>query len=226
MAQISDHVPLNAGVKVDYKTRKVFFSYPLKSKGWLRNTLDFIYPNFLMIYWIVCLAIGILGFVSAITYGVLKAVFYPVVVAAPTQAISDAASLALVKLGLTVLLLFLPPFFPSLWYGFHYKRFSHQFPKILHELYSLIGRPNRRVVLTELERDYYELPVFRNVFLGYDTGGDFARFLKCVEVRPLDFKIVKKVKGVETMVAHDDQWKAVFSFSQVPKRGFLKIDFM
>jgi hypothetical protein len=75
-----------------------------------------------------------------------------------------------------------------------------------------------------------EIPLFHNVFLDYDTQGEFSKYLQRVEIREHPFAMLakKSVFGRRQKQKYKKKkniflWKAIFIFKEVPKRGQLEV---
>jgi hypothetical protein len=75
-----------------------------------------------------------------------------------------------------------------------------------------------------------EIPLFKNVFLDYDTKGDFSKYLQRVEIREHPFSMLtkKSVFGRRQKQKYKKKknvflWKARFIFKELPKRGQLEV---
>lgn len=115
---------------------------------------------------------------------------------------------------------------------------------LIPQLYYILSRKilrqvERKVEVRELKQPEFEIPLFKNYFIRYEAEGEFSKYLEKVEIKEHPFKIQKeeflpkrlikkilkkKVKVKE--VPHPDLWRALFTFSQVPKTGKLTIWFI
>jgi len=70
-----------------------------------------------------------------------------------------------------------------------------------------------------------ELPLFTNIYMDYETDGEFSDFLESVEIVEHDFKYIKKNKRKRAVETKPNVylWKAIFKFKEVPKTGYLRI---
>jgi len=77
--------------------------------------------------------------------------------------------------------------------------------------------------ITKLNSKTFKIPSFSNVFLNYNAEGDFAKFLKEVEIKEYDFEVIKKGILKKKKKKNDMDWYAVFRFSRIPKSGNFEI---
>jgi len=108
-----------------------------------------------------------------------------------------------------------------------------QMPRIQMKMSMLYGGSISTIRVKKLNSKIYELPIFDNVFLEYKTTKDFARYLEKIEVTEHDFWIVKQPSFWKSFLGkkqskrkQTDYWKARFFFKEIPKGGYLKIDFI
>ena len=66
-----------------------------------------------------------------------------------------------------------------------------------------------------------EIPLFKNIGLDYKAEKEFSKYLKTFKIVPHEFNRMfdRKVRG------NDKLWKAIWSFSEVPKTGELFVRF-
>lgn len=85
-----------------------------------------------------------------------------------------------------------------------------------------------RIFIDKLNYRVYEIPLFDNVFMKYKATKDFGRLLEKIEVTEHDFYCIsvgifsKKEKKVKNV----DYWKVKFYFKNIPKSGYLKVDYL
>ncbi len=84
---------------------------------------------------------------------------------------------------------------------------------------------------TSSESKIIEIPLFHNVKMDYKAEGDFSKYLEKVHIieHPFRFKRVKggffrKRRYSEEL--NDELWKSQFIFSEIPKKGRLRVWFM
>jgi hypothetical protein len=73
-----------------------------------------------------------------------------------------------------------------------------------------------------------ELPLFKNIYLDYETSRDFSDQLIRFEIKEHDCEYYKSYSKNPKKVKKDKNvylWKAVWYFKKKPITGFLKVDF-
>lgn len=85
-----------------------------------------------------------------------------------------------------------------------------------------------RTEVTELDEPIYEIALFHNIYLGYNTEGEFSNYLRRIEIREQTF-----IKESFSRFRHKKKeregigyWKATFYFSDIPKTGKLAVWFI
>jgi hypothetical protein len=78
-----------------------------------------------------------------------------------------------------------------------------------------------RFIPENIQDKEIEIPLFCNVMLDYLATEEFSEYLEKVEIieHPFNYYIRKK------RMRNQYLWKAIFHFSQVPKKGFLNVKF-
>jgi len=221
--QYADKSPVNANIHVDYTKKggkRVWFSYPNKKTRWQQFTS--IYGLFLMMYFVAAAALILFIMLSGLVYGLLTVIFYPV---------SSTPSTAtpfhwwdVIRLIAMMSLYIFPPLIPSLWIAWKYDKYKTTFPKLQFAFNRLLS-PVHRVRVRKLKSKVFEIPYFHNVNLTYEATRDFGKFLKKVDIIPAGLKVKKLVLKREKEI-EIRRWKAVFTFSEIPKRGQLTVDFL
>ena len=230
MEAIADNSPLNAGVNVAFPSRKVTFSY--SEKRTLKKSLGFVWCSMFML-WIsfhtLLVVVLIFGFLFAGFLHFLVAIqtngFFPPVLEA--VAFDFWGGLFTLLIAISPILYFtLLPLIPAVFLTWKYEKINKFFPKFNYFINQLF-EPRKRVVVKCLKEPVFVLPLFHNVFLGYEATEDFSSFLKNIEVKEFGFKyLCKEWIGKEREVPISKRWKAVFSFSDIPKKGELVINFL
>jgi|WetSurMetagenome_2_1015567.scaffolds.fasta_scaffold24712_9 hypothetical protein len=70
-----------------------------------------------------------------------------------------------------------------------------------------------------------ELPLFKNIYMDYDAEEEFADYLIKVDIVPHDVKYLKGRKKKKEKLPNVYLWKCIFTFSQKPTKGVLKVNF-
>ena len=203
--KIADAYPLNAGMTITYPDKKVTFKYPdgekLGDKMYWSDDLIF----------------------SPLKYIYINAIFYSVIGVTVISILARGGfsekiflfyvALILIGYGLTYLL--------SLYIGFNYEKFKYWFPKFNFAIRIRTEGYNKCEV-KDLKSKTFEIPLFANVILDYTLIGDYAEKLEKVEIIPHDFKYCQLDKHDEI---DDSLWRAVFTFKDVPKSGYMWVYF-
>jgi len=86
----------------------------------------------------------------------------------------------------------------------------------------------KQVIIDKLEEKYYEIPIFDNVFLEYIATEEFGEYLEKIEIIEHDFFYLKKsfLRKKFKKEQNDEYWKVKFIFSETPKKGELKVEFI
>ena len=69
-----------------------------------------------------------------------------------------------------------------------------------------------------------EIPLFENVMLHYIAEKDYSKQLEKIEIKEHPFKVVNKI-GSKKQKANEYLWKALFTFSKIPRDGKLTVYF-
>lgn len=222
MQSVSDFVPLNARVLIDYENGKqVKFSYPCEKDNVFSKRLDRVFMTFFSIW----------GFYTVVVFFVFLFFSFGLMIMSsggfsiPMQFHYLLDMEWLVGFFFFLLFSIIIPLSISFYITLDYKKFSKIFPKLNYSFYNFLKKEKLRTRVTELTEPFFEIPFFENIYLNYRCSGEFADFLKRVEVTEHDFKIVRKVHGKEVLEPQDWCWRARFYFSQTPKTGELVADF-
>ena len=209
--------PSYACLFIDHKRKKVSFNYPQKN-----STFEMLLIGFFQIW----LRIFILFFVVNL---LLVAIWTVVVVSDredPTSATTHDYTIPIVMIMAALIFLFIgPPLILTLVFMYNEKLL-----KIYPEIYTKFSKLMdgwHYVKVTKLKSTVYEIPLFENTFLDYKIVGDFRKYLKDVQVKNYQFKHKMRYfwsKKVDTEKCID-YWKATFKFTQIPKKGFLEVNF-
>jgi len=230
MEQFADNFPLNAGVNVAFPSRKVTFTYSEKPTS--KKSFSLVWASMFMLW----LFIHVL-LIIVLILGFLIAGFLRFLVALQTSGFVVPVFEAVVFDfwgGLFALLIALSPLIylctipaiPAFILTWKYDKFSKIFPKLNYFMVSLF-EPKKRVVVKSLNEPVFVLPLFQNVYLGYEATKDFSLFLKNIEVKEFGFKYLRKdAIGKEREVPISTRWNATFSFTEIPKCGELVINFL
>jgi hypothetical protein len=82
--------------------------------------------------------------------------------------------------------------------------------------------------IKNLNSKTFELPLFKNMYLDYKAKGDYGKQLKKFEIveHPFNSIVWKRKKRKDIPMKKKGQiylWKAVFTFKEIPKDGYLEI---
>jgi hypothetical protein len=108
------------------------------------------------------------------------------------------------------------------------KSFLKQIPKIMQRMELFFKRGYNQVIVKNLKSKKYTLPIFSNIFLEYKATEDYGKYLKKIEVKEYDFWTIKRhiTNRKKDKVKQTEYWKADFIFTEVPKKGELKLTFI
>jgi len=204
MVDYKDNFPLNARVDINYNTKKVRFSYPVK-------------PTFARIFKFVYAPMKILSLYLSLLMTTIIAVMlikrhFPDVNNIFRQRLIFAVA------GYYFSVLWLIPIILTLIVIGLYKIFNGAFPKYNS---AISGTPKKIVRVTKLNSKKFELPFFKNILLDYEAYGDFDDYLERIEIKEHEFN--KLVNNRE--VPNEFVWRAIFHFTSIPKKGVLIIKY-
>lgn len=74
-----------------------------------------------------------------------------------------------------------------------------------------------------LKSTKFEIPLFDNIYLDFQTTFDYAKYLKTIEVVEIPFLYQRKGKEIKKS---DTEWKAIFTFKKIPKKGEIEVLFL
>ena len=226
MEQFADNFPLNAGVNVAFPSRKVTFTYSEKPTS--KKSLGLVYACIAQLWFVVNLVVMFVVVLSGVV--VLFLNFLVFIQAGndflPSVSMAGVDILQFLPLFLVIFYAFGLPLIPAFFLTWKYEKFSKIFPKVNYFIANLF-EPKKRVVVKGLKEPVFVLPLFQNVFLGYEATKDFSLFLKNIEVKEIGFKYLRKdAIGKEREVPISTRWNATFSFTEIPKCGELIINFL
>jgi len=219
----SRYIPSNASIDIDYKRNSVDFRYPNRytyKKAVLRFTLPSIY------------ALLLLGTGVCFAY-VFAYVYIPYALISWCLSV-DFVSLSTmfddVALSLAVLSFY--AIFPILFCAYisiDKDRLSYFSPKIGH-LISIICHMQyfKKYICSDVVDNKITIPSFTNIFLSWDTQGDFCRCLTGIKINELDLKYRYRVfllPFIKKEIRNENRFSATFEFSSKPTNGELKVIF-
>lgn len=232
--------PSDARIKIDLKKNKVKFEYPDKQKPFkiVFQTLKGIWGLFLILVLILIILI-LLSFlifnlitvekVESCELNLEKDLGKTSNITKENKFIefgeenSETTIGVTLALLITVLVFLVPPFLTSLIF-MKSEKLMKKIPNINLWVEKLMGRGNYYKKVTKLDKPFFEIQVFDNVFLDYNSTGDFRKYLEKLEIIEHDmfyekeslFKKKKKVKQT-------DFWSAKFYFKKTPTKGFMEL---
>lgn len=100
--------------------------------------------------------------------------------------------------------------------------------RIFPEINKTLADARYYTKITNLNSKTFELPLFKNMYLDYKATKDYGKYLEKFEIveHPFDSITLKRKKGKEIPRRKKGQiylWKAVFTFKEIPKEGYLEI---
>jgi len=217
----------NAGISINYgKKKKVEFNYPTnysyKMSIWkLAFPTIFLFFMILLVVftiyltvWIIlplCLidvfiSFGFMHSLNVVTKGILS-IFFII-----------GSIYLLIPVVITIILAFKKDWIGTMlpWFGYYAIALLHM------ENYKTFN-------ISDVKNKKVTIPAYYNIVLNYEAEKDFSKYLKKVDVIPIDFMVKKRVFLLPFLKAthrNDGFFKAVFSFSDKPQNGKLIVRFI
>lgn len=217
MKSHSDNTTQNARIHINYKTGDVAFGYPNGKNGGSSLT-----DRLITLY--AALLLGVLFAILPLLciWALFSLLNQPFTL---PQSIEINPQPMLSNKQITdTYLFFFTPIMLVLPIALDEKRFSRLYPKIgywLHRI-SRVWKPINVYEVKSVEGKVVELPFFDNVFLHYEATDDFSKYLEKVDIVEHPFR----KESVFSKRNNDRLWKAVFTFTEQPKLGALRIEFI
>lgn len=213
-AKYCDRFPCNARVHIDFVKGKVDFDYPGGKTPTFKDKVRFMGTTWIYLIHSAIFYLSIL-FITVLTAWRIGAYLLGYYFPLP---IEDAVLYAygmLIILTIIVYLPFVMAFISALCYGW----MKSWFPKFNVKFLNLFSSHTYFYkTVKSLDKPYFEIPLFKNMILDYDVEGDFAKYLKSIDIREHDF-VMKDFEPNKYL------FKAVFKFKRTPKKGKLFIKF-
>jgi hypothetical protein len=113
---------------------------------------------------------------------------------------------------------------PSLIYFPIKERWEDIYPKWMYYVSAICGRTKiRRFTPKDVGEDLkFGIPLFSNIFLGYEAFGDFAKKLDYLEIREYEFYYCNSKKKR----INEWRWYAEFKLKEKAKSGYLEVKFI
>ncbi len=213
--------PSDARIFIDYKNKKkpVRFEYPAKQSPfkivflslmgiWFQINLFFIIPNVIILF-----------------------MAFSIASSPPTECVVHQAVSLKDSILPTIAAIFHAFFLPlvSTLIIIKNEKLLSYMPKINVWGQYLFDRSFKYKKVTKVDSKTFEIPVFDNVFLDYKATKDFSKYLEKVSIVEHDFKecTISKLTGKikKSKKRQVDLWKAKFTFSKIPKKGYLEIKY-
>ncbi len=206
-------LPVNARITVDYKKHKVNFGYPSRH-NWKRLVVFDLWLTFL-IPWCILNIIGLvgMGLIQNMDKLTIPDIQIPEII---LTEIIKSLSLAF-YLGLTPLLFAYATVRNHEFFMKFYPKFNYWCGKIM-------GMRMFKKEFKNIKSKTVEIPLFTNVILHYIAKKDYSKYLEKVQIIEHPFKVVKKIKDKKAK-PNTYIWKALFTFSKIPKVGNLTVYF-
>lgn len=210
-----DEFPLECRISIDLEKKKVNFEHLIEKKGrfWIANNL--IFPTLQTLGFICCLML------VPIIY------CFPIIGFLELYLGEEYTTISLLLIVLPsfifLFFLFLAPLF-SFILTFIPNFNSKIFPKIGAVCHALTGNKTD-VLVTKIENNVFEVPMFSNAFITYKCLGDFNNCLKKINIieHPFHYMLHKKRKRKFNRCTH---WRALFYFSRNPKYGAMEVSYL
>src|SRR3989338_11571627 len=229
-----DYLPANARVIIDYKKeQKVSFSYPIEWSYW-KDVWKRGYFTVLG-FWVVLHAILFRYFFYYLLVPiiVIKSIFFPFI-------IERSAKLVIIDFGIVFVYFLLPmiitafyffalPAIATLILAFNTDILSYWLPKMGYwSAYLLDGRKEATFTEKDVSGKKCIIPAFSNIFLKYKANGEFNEYLEKVEIleMPFNYKKRKFFSLRPKNERNDFDFRAVFYFSETPRKGWLNVEFI
>lgn len=100
-------------------------------------------------------------------------------------------------------------------------------PEFYRRIETVINRGHYYIKKKKLKSNIFEIPILDNIFLDFKVKGDFKKQLSKVEI--LEHNLyTKKVNlfGKKKKFKQTDSWYAKFYFNNIPKNGYLEVDYL
>jgi len=230
-------IPANANIEIEYGRKDpVKFSYPINwtySRAVLERAFPTIFMFFIlaflkflaMFFWLL-----VIPYFIYCTIGVELGFFARYDVLATNLRIvsfvyENVVTLLNIIMGFVLFALVLP-FFMAL----NKKLLAYIMPKFGYYSIVLMGRTMQKTfIFTDVENKKCIVPNFKNVFLNYNTTGDFSKYLKKVKIIAYEFKYNIRQR-IAVFIKHKKEkndfiYYAVFEFSKAPYDGFLECEY-
>ena len=207
-SKYSGTLPLNARISIDFDKEKVNFSYPRNVKRPMLTKFveAFNFNAKIQVYHCFAATIPFLFFhlyLQVIGYGWIA-----------NAILSSTLLIGLIITSLSVII--------QTVVLFNIKSFSLFFPK------ANARFMNPRVyeaTFKKINSNTVEIPLFKNVFLDYEATRDYGKYLIKIDIIEHPF-VMTCMKTKKKGKPNEYLWKAIFTFSQIPKAGKLVVKFI
>lgn len=227
-----DYIPANARIIIDYKsTEKVRFHYP-REWTYRKAVLHCAFPT----VWSFFFVIHIYPLLFFAVYYVINEIYNLATysgerITVTTQTIihhnfQDIINI-LPQISIFLFYLVALPFIITILLAINKERLGKWMPKLGYWQMKLIGYVKSSTFLPkDIRYKKAVIPAFNNVFLRYNATEDFGKFLERVEIWELPFEIERRIFFFWRKTQINDAWfRAVFFFSEKPKKGEMKVSF-
>ncbi len=221
----TDNTLANAQVKIDYLKDDVRFWYlDKKDHSTYLQKLKSSFQTFFTLWMLaLIIALFLLGGILFISnfLSSIALIEIPKASAINFDLIINTILVALRSLLFFVMLVIFPPLVVSM-YSLTRSDISHFLPKFNYFLLSKI-MGNSKLRIDKLDKPYFTIPKFQNVMLKYKAFGEFSEYLNGVEVIQYDdrFSFWGRTSKKPT-----EKWRTDFTFSQIPKDGYLEVEYL
>lgn len=213
--------PSYARIKIDPKAKTASFTYPLKS-----TTFEMLLIGFFQIWIRIFFVFMSVNVALFLMYGIGYYASHGTPVSASSGPTDGTVIIVLVILGSLIGLIILPPIITSLIFMWN-ENLLRIYPEIYTRFCKFLDG-YKYIRIRKLKSKVYEVPWFDNTFMDVTVTGEFKKYF-------IDFKIdnhrfkntikhwrTGKTKSEECL----DYWYAVFTFSKIPQKGYLEIEFL
>lgn len=204
------YLPDNAEVIVDYTKppkERTSFNYVFK-RSWKESLLHGGFRTFSDVWWYVTLPVYwfVLGF------GIARLMAFNI------DGLYTIVSAWLMCNGV--------PWLALLFASLNKERLADMIPKMNYKLSLFTKSLKQKVVTTsDLVENKYIIPLFHNIYLDWESTGDFGRYLKKVEVLSIPNDFEWKDRKTKKPRPNEYLFRAVFYFKQRPREGQMNLVF-
>lgn len=201
----SDKHPIECRVFIDVKNGKIDFQHIIQLRGRFWYAINMVSPT-----------------IQSFTFCLLLIFLPPYIVWIALLSVQGEYTLIWASIIIILSMLYIPHLF-SVPLSFIPSFTEKIFPKFGALTHMLTGNLKELLVYDTYGKKSYIIPDFNNAFMEYEARGDFADYLKNIEIVENDYFLLSLRKKKWNRCSN---WKAIFYFDEVPMNGFLKLKFV